>query len=98
MLDRRIRALSPAPGAVAGWRSGAVKIRAAIPLDGISRAAPGVVVAVGAPGIDVACGTDARAGVLRLTLLQPAAGRAMPAHAFAVGRGILPGGRFDPGV
>ncbi|MEO9136754.1 MAG: methionyl-tRNA formyltransferase [Casimicrobiaceae bacterium] len=97
-LDRRIRALSPAPGALAGWQGAALKIRAAIPLDlDTQQHDPGTVVAVGHQGIDVACGTDADCGVLRLTELQPAGGRRMRAQAFAAGRGVTPGGRFEPG-
>lgn len=96
-LDRRIRALSPAPGAVARWRGTPVKIRAALPLDQHAQHEPGTVIAVGPPGIDVACGTDTDRGALRLTELQPAAGRTMPAHAFAAGRGVVPGRRFEPG-
>ena len=94
-LDRRIRALSPAPGAVARWEGVRFKIRAAIPLDGASHAAPGTIVAVGEPGIDIACGIGG--GVLRLTELQPAAGRRMSARAFATGRAVAVGRRLDGG-
>jgi methionyl-tRNA formyltransferase len=97
VLDRRVRALSPLPGAVAGWRGAGVRIRRAVPLDRRSDREPGTVVAVGNQGIDVACGVAADAGMLRLTELQPAAGRVMPASAFAAGRSIAPGARFEPG-
>lgn len=101
-LDRRIRALSPSPGAVAGWRGKPVKVHAAEPAPagapgGLEAAAPGTVVAVGAQGIEVACGSGIGRGVLRLTQLQPAAGRAMPARAFAAGHRVIRGARFDPG-
>ena len=92
-LDRKVRALAPAPGAFARWRGAPVKIRVAIPLDVASAGEPGTVVAVAQHGIDVACGS----GLLRLTELQPAAGRAMPAAAFAAGRHVTPGTRFEPG-
>lgn len=46
--------------------------------------------AVGAEGIDVACG----AGSLRLRTVQPAGGKRMPAQAFARGRGLAPGAQF----
>jgi methionyl-tRNA formyltransferase len=98
-LDRRIRALAPAPGAVATWQARPVKVRAALAIAGHSDAPAGTVVGVGAEGIDVACGGDIAASerLLRLTELQPAGGRAMSAHAFAVGRAIAPGNRFESG-
>jgi methionyl-tRNA formyltransferase len=96
-LDRRIRALSPAPGAVAGWQGKFVKIHATEPIFGSPAAEPGTTVAVGAEGIDVACGAAGRTSVLRITMLQPAAGRAIPAHAFAAGHRVSPGARFEPG-
>jgi methionyl-tRNA formyltransferase len=92
-LDRLVRALSPAPGAAFTWRAKPVKLRAAVPSDEEARAQPGTVIAAGARGIDVACG----AGVLRLTELQPAGGRTMPAHAFALGHAVQAGARFDDG-
>ena len=96
-LDRRIRALAPSPGAVAGWRGKPIKIRAATPVGTTIAAAPGTIVAIGAGGIDVACGGEAKPSVLRLTQLQPAAGRSMPAQAFAAGYRVVPGARFEPG-
>ena len=91
-IDRKIRALSPAPGATASWRGAAVRIVEAIPVAARSSERPGTVVAVNAAGIEVACGENT---VLRLTQLQPAAGRPMPAAAFAAGRALAPGKRFD---
>ncbi|MGE5171646.1 MAG: methionyl-tRNA formyltransferase [Rudaea sp.] len=96
-LDRRIRAMAPAPGAVAAWEGMPVKVRAASPLAGRAAEAPGTVVAVSSQGIDIACGHDDAAGLLRLLELQPAGGRPMAAHAFAIGRGVAPGKRFGPG-
>jgi len=115
VLDRRIRALSPVPGALAGWRGSPVKVRAAVPLGASARDqsgaraagangndiarghAPGTIIAVGREGIDVVCGPETNSGVLRLTALQPAAGRTMSAHAFATGRGMAPGHSFEAG-
>jgi len=91
-IDRKIRALSPAPGATVSWRGAAVRIVEAIPVAARSNEGPGTVVAVNAAGIDVVCGENT---VLRLTQLQPAAGRPMPAAAFAAGRALAPGTRFD---
>ena len=92
-LDRRIRALAPSPGALAGWRGKPVKIHAAVPVEAKVAADAGTVVALGADGIDVACGS----GVLRLTQLQPAGGRSMSAQAFALGHRVAAGERFEPG-
>ena len=96
-LDRRIRAMAPAPGALATWQGMPVKLRAAEPLAGRTGEAPGTVVAESSEGIDVACGRGDDASLLRLTELQPAGGRSMAAHAFAIGRGVAPGKRFEPG-
>jgi methionyl-tRNA formyltransferase len=93
-LDRRIRALSPSPGAAATWRGRPVKILAAVPADSRASVLPGTVVGVGAQGLDVACGDES---VLRVTRLQPAAGKPMPARAFAAGYRAVPGTRFEPG-
>jgi methionyl-tRNA formyltransferase len=94
MLDGQVRALSPSPGAAFAWRTKPVKVRRAVPLAQRVSATPGTVVALGAPGIDVACGE----GVLRLTEVQPAGGRTMPAHAFALGHRVQVGERFDNGT
>jgi len=92
-IDRKVRALSPAPGATASWRGVPLRILSALPAEATARDAPaGTVVAVHASGVDVACGG---ATLLRLTELQPAGGRAMTAAAFAAGRALVPGARFD---
>ncbi|HJU24604.1 MAG TPA: methionyl-tRNA formyltransferase [Casimicrobiaceae bacterium] len=96
-LDRRIRALSPSPGAQASWNGKPVKVRSAIPLDAMTDAVAGAVTAVGGEGIDVACGEALPRSVLRLVELQPSSGRPMPAHAFAAGYRVAPGARFEPG-
>ena len=94
-LDRRIRAMSPSPGAVAGWRGKPLKIGAAVPLADSTIAVAGTVIAVGAQGIDVACGD---ATVLRVTDVRPAARKPMPARAFAAGYRVAAGERFEPGT
>ena len=91
-IDRKIRALSPTPGATTSWRGAPVRMVEALPVAARSSEGPGTVVAVNAAGIDVASGDST---VLRLTQLQPTAGRAMPAAAFAAGRALAPGARFD---
>ena len=96
VADRRIRAFNPVPGAHARLADLDLKVWAAEPLARITSGAtpaamPGTVLAVGAAGVDVACGD----GVLRLTEVQPAGGKRMPAPAFATGRGLVPGQRFE---
>ncbi len=90
-IARRIRAFDPAPGATAMLGARALRLRradavAAPPME----AAPGTVLAAGAPGIIVACGQ----GALRIAELQPAGGRTMSAAAFVAGRGIAAGDAF----
>ena len=90
-LERKLRALDPAPGAYAWldaervklWRGDAIRSRA--PLE------PGRIVAAGPEGIDVACGE----GLLRIVELQPPGGRRMSAAAFLAGRKVGPGARFS---
>ena len=93
VLDRKVRALSPTPGATAAWRGTALRIVAAtVPDSKSGDPAPGTVVRVTSAGIDVACGART---TLRLTAVQPAGGRAMTAAAFAAGRGIVAGVAFE---
>jgi methionyl-tRNA formyltransferase len=92
-LDRRIRALSPSPGAIVAWHDKPLKIRAAHPAGGDRGPAPGTIVAATPEGIDVACGH----GVMRVTEVQPAGGRAMSAHAFALGHRVRVGDAFGNG-
>jgi methionyl-tRNA formyltransferase len=90
-IDRVIRALDPAPGAYAHWAADTVKVWGAEPAPSAAAATPGTVVAVHPDGVDVACGD----GALRLLTVQPAGGKRMPAHAFAAGRALAPGARFE---
>jgi len=91
-IDRQVRAFDPAPGAFTTVDRSPVKLWAAQPAAGAApQAEPGVVLAVDAGGLVVACGQ----GLLRLTEVQPAGGRRMAAAAFAAGRRIAAGGRFD---
>ncbi len=92
VIDRKVRAFDPAPGATAVFGGVPVKIWKAEPESGSTRAADaGTVLAAGAAGVVVACG----AGALRVTELQPAGSRRMDAAAFVAGRRIVPGARFD---
>jgi methionyl-tRNA formyltransferase len=90
-IDRAIRAFDPIPGAHTTIGGLALKIWRAEPLiDAGVAQLPGEVLAAGKDGIDIACGE----GALRVLEVQPAAGRRMPASAFALGRAIGPGARF----
>jgi len=92
-IERRIRALDPSPGAAARLDGSALKLRAAATIAGTAHAVPGTVVAVGDAGIDVACGDAGEA--LRITEVQPAGGKRMPAAAYLRGRAVAPGMRFE---
>jgi len=92
-IDRQVRAFDPAPGALTAYGEVPIKIWAAHPVElaEAAGAAPGTLIAVDANGLAVACGE----GVLRVAELQPAGGRRMRASAFAAGRHIASGARFD---
>jgi methionyl-tRNA formyltransferase len=93
-IERRIRAFNPFPGAAGVlegqtlkfWRAD-VLAGAALPAD----AQPGQVLAAGAEGVDIA----AADGVLRVSRLQKAGGKALDAADFLRGFGIRPGMVFD---
>ena len=85
VLERKVRALDPAPGARFPLSGDAIKVWAAE----VARASgvPGMVLAVSSDTIEVACGD----GSLRLTVVQPAGGRRMSGGAFATGRRLVAG-------
>jgi len=91
VVERRIRAFDPVPGAQARFAGDLVKLAGAS-LAGSSPEAPGTIVAIGAAGLDVACGDG---GVVRVARLKPAGGREMSASAFAAGRDVRSGARFE---
>lgn len=94
-IDRQVRALHPAPGAIAAIDGRVVKIRAASPVDSTAdSASPGTIIDASSHGLVVACGK----GALALLEVQPAGGRAMSGRAFVAGRRIAAGARFDRGV
>ena len=88
-IERQVRAFNPAPGAYTSWNGGLLKIWRARVEDGSARD-PGVVTAVDAGGMVVACGT----GALRILELQRAGGKALPARAFLAGSDIVLGARL----
>lgn len=87
-VARKVRALSPAPGATARWRDEVLKIWKVQVCEG--NGAPGGVLATGADGVLVACGE----GALLVTELQRAGGRRLPASQFLRGFNIAAGERL----
>jgi len=88
VIERRIRAFDPFPGATAVLRGETLKIWRARPAGG--NGAAGTVLAVDANGIVVACGE----GALRLTELQKPGGRRLGAADFLRGCAVTDGERF----
>ncbi len=92
VIERRVRAFDPFPGAsgqlagetVKAWRAQAV-------MQGSGSAAPGTIVAIDAHGVAVACGQ----GRLEITELQRAGGKRLPHADFLRGFPLAPGQRFD---
>jgi len=87
-LARRVRAFNPYPGATASLDGTALKIWCA-DVDAAT-GAPGSVLAADRQGVIVACGS----GALRLTELQKAGGKRLPAAQFLSGTALTPGVRF----
>ncbi|WP_431261332.1 methionyl-tRNA formyltransferase [Roseateles chitinivorans] len=90
-IARRLRAFDPFPGGVAPLDGEAVKIwRAEVVAAAGSLGEPGQVLTVSPEGPVVACG----AGSVRLTELQRAGGKRLPAAAFLQARPLQAGARF----
>lgn len=91
VIERRVRAFDPFPGATTGWRGEALKVwgaRAESGRAGVAAgAAPGRVWAAGADGILVATGD----GLLRLTALQRPGGKRLPVAEFLRGGPVAVG-------
>jgi len=88
-----VRGLYPDATARASLAGELVQILAAEPAEGEADAAPGTIIAVDEAGVVVACGE----GALKLTRVKPAGRGEMTAHAFALGRRLAAGDRFDEG-
>ena len=88
MLLRSIRAFNPFPGAFSLLEGTPIKIWCAEVT--AAGGEPGVVLEVDKRGIVVACGE----GALRLTELQKAGGKRLPAKQWLAGTPLLPGCRF----
>ena len=91
-IERRIRAFTPVPGAFGQMGHEAIKFREAVVLDGEAPqgAVAGQVLAANETGIDIATAN----GVLRVTRLQKAGGKALPVADFLRGFAIHPGAIF----
>jgi methionyl-tRNA formyltransferase len=91
-IERQVRAFDPAPGAQTRLDITALKIWRAHVAQG-SDSTPGAVIEAGADGLVVACGEDA----LRITELQRAGGKRLPARSFLSGFELARGMQFGPG-
>jgi len=89
VIERRIRAFDPFPGATAQFGETTVKIWRA--LADANQGAPGEILAVHADGITVACGE----GALKLVELQKPGGRRLASADFLCGFPVKVGQRFD---
>jgi methionyl-tRNA formyltransferase len=90
-LDRLVRGLYPDAPARASFAGELVQIIAAEPAEGPAGAEPGTITAAAEDGVVVACGE----GALQLVRVKPAGRAEMSAHAFALGRRLAAGARFD---
>jgi len=92
VLERRLRAFDPFPGATARLGEETFKLwRANAVLRGRGSVAPGTIVAIDEHGIGVACGE----GRLEVTQLQRAGGKRLAAGEFLRGFPLQPGQRFS---
>ena len=95
VIERRIRAFNPFPGASALLESAPIKLWQAqiSPAPRPANAAAGQILAASAEGVTVACGE----GALRLTELQRPGGKRLPAREFLRGFALRAGQRFAAG-
>ena len=94
VIERRIRAFNPFPGAASALGGDTVKFWQAVVVPGVQRpeaAAPGQILAVSPDGVDVATGD----GVLRATRLQKPGGKSLDAAEFVRGFALQPGMVFQ---
>ena len=96
MIERRIRAFDPFPGASSTLGSDVLKLWRS-EIDGMPRPADapaGQLLQVDDDGVRVACGPGAGGGVLRLTELQRPGGKRLPVREFLRGTPLQPGQRL----
>jgi len=89
-VSRRIRGLSPFPGAATTFKNEIVKPLFAKAISGDSGDAPGVIQSITKKGVTVSCGR----GSVLVTEIKPGGKRAMEAHAFTLGRDAQVGDIF----
>jgi methionyl-tRNA formyltransferase len=90
LIERKIRAFDPEPGAYTRCEGEVLKIwRARV--ENATHSKPGEVLGVDSTDIVIACGVDA----LRITELQRAGGKRIAAAAFLAGHRLSTGARFD---
>ena len=92
LIERRLRAFDPFPGASSDLGGETLKLWRGLVLPGRAAGEPGTIAQVGAAGIDVATGD----GVLRLTQLQRSGGKRMAAADLLRGMDLAPGRQFAP--
>lgn len=90
-LARKIRAFYPWPGTRCRWSGQVLRLCQADAIDDQADAAPGTVVNTNKDGIVVAAGE----GQLKITMLQPAGGKAQTAGEFLNGHSLQVGDRLD---
>lgn len=88
VIERRVRAFDPFPGAASAVQGEVVKLWRCEPADGAGE--PGTVLSVGDDGVTVACGQ----GALRFTEMQRAGGKRLVAAQFLRGFPLEAGQRF----
>ena len=93
VIERRIRAFNPFPGAFSNLGADAIKLREAIvlPVARVAGAVCGQVLAASGDGVDICTGD----GVVRAVRLQKAGGKILTAADFLRGFEILPGMLFS---
>ncbi len=89
VVDRRVRGLTPAPGAWTTWRGDRLRLGPVEPLSGLPALPPGEL-SVDATGVVVGTGR----GAVRLGQVQPAGKRMLPAADWARGARPEPGERL----
>ena len=91
VIERRLRAFDPFPGATTQWGKDAIKLWRGRVVDETTSTQPaGTVLHVGPEGVDVATGR----GVVRLTELQRPGGKRLPAADFLRGAAVATGARL----